>query len=428
MTEIFIIGAGASGMIAAIEASKEALRLDKNVSITILEHNNTYGKKLLATGNGRCNMTNKHMNISCFRSHDMERLETYLNASDNGSAEKIISYFAELGMLCTDKNGYIYPYSYQASTINDILYDTCIDYGVRMVFDAHVLSVEPQNDSCYTIKTSEGYIDEEGNRKKNRNEYRADKVILACGSKAYPTLGADGSGYKLVSNLGIRLIDVVPALTGLKCREKHCKFAAGARTNANISLYVDHELVASDRGELQMTEYGVSGIPVFQISRYASYGLADGCKVHAIIDFMPEYTKENILKIILQNINLRIDADIYTVLCGMINNRIANTLLKYCRIDETALCTEVTNEQIECIVDAIKSYYTVIVDTNDFSQSQICAGGVKLSEVDDTFESNKLKGLYIVGELLDVDGICGGYNLHWAFISGITAGKYAVKG
>ncbi len=428
MTELFIIGAGASGMIAAIEASREALRLGKEVRVTILEHNNTHGRKLLATGNGRCNLTNKQLNINCFRSHDMERLETHLKLSENGSADKIISYFAELGMLCADKNGYIYPYSYQASTVNDILYDACREYGVKMKFDAHVLDIVPQNHEGYIINTSEGYTDESGNRKKKRNEYRADKVIIACGSKAYPKLGADGSGYRLTSNLGLKLIDIVPALTGLKCREKYYKHAAGARTNAELNLYVDHELVATDKGELQLTEYGISGIPVFQISRYAAYGLADGCKVHVIIDFMPEYTREDVKRLITHNIEIRKNFNIYTILCGMTNNRIARMLLAFCRIEESLVSTDITYEQIDSLIEAIKSYYTVIVDTNNFEQSQVCAGGVKLSEIDETFECIKQKGLYITGELLDVDGMCGGYNLHWAWISGITAGRSAVKG
>lgn len=428
MTEIFIIGAGASGMMAAIEASREALRLNKKVNITILEHNNTHGRKLLATGNGRCNLTNRQLDISCFRSHDMEWLEAYLNSDNNDIADKIISYFEELGMMCTDKNGYIYPYSCQASTVNDILYDSCLTYGVSFIFDAHVLEVKSYENKGYIIKTSEGYTDNTGNRKKRRNEYISDKVIMACGSKAYPKLGADGSSYKLVSDIGLKVIDIVPALTGLKCRGKYFELAAGARTNAKLSLYVDHELTAVDKGELQLTDYGISGIPVFQISRYASYGLADGCKVHCDIDFMPEYSLDNVLEKITHSIKLREESDLYTILCGMLNNRIVHMLLAYCKIDEKIKGCDLTDIQVNDVAEAIKSFYAVIVGTNDYEQSQICAGGVKLSELNETFESVRMSGLYVTGELLDVDGMCGGYNLHWAWISGMTAGRNAVKG
>ena len=435
MTEVFIIGAGASGMIAAIEASKEA---SKNASgqanITILEHNNIAGRKLLATGNGRCNLTNRQLNKSCFRSHDMDRLEEYLG---DGTADDIIDYFAELGMLCTDKNGYIYPYSCQASTVNDVLVNTCARYGVNMVMDAHVISIEEQssdiniaqeNKGGYIIKTSEGYIDESGNRKKKRCEYRADKVILACGGKAYPQLGADGTGYSLAKSLGLKLIEVVPALTGLKCREKTYSLAAGTRTNAELKLYVDKELVACDKGEMQLTEYGISGIPVFQVSRYAAYGVADGCKVSAYIDFMPELTAEELESVLKKNISINSLSDIYTVLSGMLNNKLVRKLLSDCRIEESAPADSLSDKDILAIVTIIKKHYTVIVGTNDYEQSQVCAGGVKLSEIDSNFQSVKNAGLYVTGELLDVDGMCGGYNLHWAWISGMTAGRHAVKG
>lgn len=427
MTEVFIIGAGASGMIAAIEATKEAKKHGENINVTLLEHNNTPGRKILATGNGRCNLTNRQLNINCFRSHDMDRLEACLAKS---CAEDIIEYFGELGMLCIDKNNYIYPYSCQASTVNDVLINTCVRNGVSMIMDVHVISIEKinrDNTDGFIIKTSEGYIDENGNRKKKRCEYTADKVILACGSKAYSKLGSDGSGYGIAKNLGLKLVEVVPALTGLKCREKTYQMAAGVRTNAEIKLYVDQELVASNKGELQLTDYGISGIPVFQVSRYASYGIADGCKVSACIDFMPDVDKEKLFDILKRNININNTADIYTVLSGMINNKLAKKLLCDCRIEEEVSVSDIGEKELIDIISAIKSHYTVIIETNDYEQSQVCAGGIKLSEIDNDFQCVKIPNLYITGEILDVDGICGGYNLHWAWISGITAGKAVVN-
>lgn len=432
MTELFIIGAGASGMIAAIEASKQALKSGKNINVTVLEHNTVPGKKLLATGNGRCNLTNRQLNINCFRSHDMDSLAECLGES---TADDIISYFNELGMLCTDKNGYIYPYSCQASTVNDVLMGACASYSVKMVMDAHVISIEKnerqnsehKSSDEFIIKTSEGYTDDNGIRKKKRCEYRADKVILACGSKAYSKLGSDGSGYNIAGSLGLKLIEVVPALTGLRCREKTYTLAAGVRTYAEIKLYVDKELVAVDRGELQLTEYGISGIPVFQVSRYGAYGIADGCKVSAYIDFMPDIDKDTLQSILEKNIKINSDLNIYTVLCGMLNNKLVRKLLSDCRIAEGTSAKDVAVKGMEDIILAIKNHYTVIVGTNDFEQSQVCAGGVKLSEIDENFQSKRIPNLYITGEILDVDGMCGGYNLHWAWLSGIKAGRNAVN-
>ena len=413
MKNIVIIGAGASGMMCAIEAAKNNI----NAHITILEHNMSAGRKILTTGNGRCNLTNMNMDIKCYRSHDMDRLEELLSLL---SPDTVINCFNSMGMLCTSKNGYIYPYSNQASTVNDILIKTCSKLGIDFVFDSHVLDIIKHDDG-FIVTTSEGYKDEQGNRAKKRAEYSADAVVIACGGKAYPKLGSDGSGYGLAGKLGIKVIDIVPALTGLKCKEKIYNLGAGVRTSAHIKLYVDHELMAEDKGELQLTEYGISGIPVFQVSRYASYGIADGCKVHCVIDYMPEYSKELLELMIVEG--LKTGEPIYQVLCGMLNQKLVKMLLSYVRVSEDATLEDIDNENLKDIISAIKEYYTVIVGTNDYDQAQVCAGGIKLSEVDNNFQVKNIPGLYITGELLDVDGICGGYNLHFAWLSGITAGR-----
>lgn len=414
MTRLIIVGAGASGMMAAISAAKN----NKDIKIVILEHGMKPGRKILATGNGRCNLTNKKLDKECFRSHDGEFIDSWLKECDT---DKIIDTFFEFGMLTYDKGGYIYPYSRQASTVNDILIKMCESLSVKFIFDAHVLDVEICDDKTFNVMTSVGF-EENGVRKKKRETFMADKVILACGGKAYSSLGSDGSGYKMAKNLGIKMIPTVPALTGLKCRENVYKLGAGVRTNAKISLYVDHEMACEDEGELQLTEYGISGIPVFQVSRFASYGLLDGCKVHVNIDFMPEYTDEEIKR----NIELFSGMghhSIGNVLDGMINSKLKDLILAHCRIDALSYVSDLSIEEIDKIVANLKCFYSVITETNDFSQAQVCAGGVRLSEIDMNFQVKKIPGLYIVGELLDVDGICGGYNLHWAWLSGLIAGR-----
>ena len=181
-------------------------------------------------------------------------------------------------------------------------------------------------------------------------------------------------------------------------------------------------MVCEDEGELQLTEYGISGIPVFQVSRFASYGLLDGCKVHVNIDFAPEYTKEELKDNIYKFCKIS-DDTIGNILDGMINCKLKDMVLAYCRIEGNVKASDLSFDEIEKIVACIKNYYSVVIETNDFSQAQVCAGGVRLSEVNGNFEVIKLPGLYIVGELLDVDGICGGYNLHWAWLTGIIAGR-----
>lgn len=410
MMNVIIVGAGASGMMAAINIKKS----NKNIDVKILEHQDKAGRKLLATGNGRCNLTNKKMNIECFRSHDLDRIESWLKKCDT---DRVIDFFGELGMICTDKNGYVYPNSYQASTVNDTLIMACKEYGVEILYDVHVIDAQKTLEGKYEILSSVGY-EEDNIRKKKRVTYTADVLVLATGSKAYSVLGSDGSGYGIAKNLGLKMYPSVPALTSLKCKETVYKKGAGVRCQAKIELYVDHERMAEDTGELQLTEYGISGIPVFQVSRYASYGLNDGCKVHVNIDFMPDYTEEQVESFF----NSRKDVSIYRVLCGMLNSKLVSMLLAYLRIDEGIRVSALTNKEFVDVLKAVKSFYSVVIETNDFSQAQVCAGGIKLSEVDDTFQTVKYPDLYITGELLDVDGICGGYNLHWAWLTGIIVG------
>lgn len=416
MIDVVVAGAGASGMAAALSAVLN----NNNVKVTILEHGQEAGKKLLVTGNGRCNLTNRKLDEECFRSHDSDRIGRWLQDIDSQS---IVDFFGRLGMMCTEKNGYLYPYSYQASTVRDTLVSACAEEGVNIVTDCHVMGISKKSDGKFEILVSRGYIDENGERKKRRVTYNADKIVLACGSKAYPKLGSDGSGYGIARELGLKMFPVVPALTGLKCREGIYRLAAGVRTQANIDLFVDHEKMGSDRGEIQLTDYGISGIPVFQVSRYASYGLAEGCKVHAVIDFMPEYTDEQIREILDMNMVNHAEKNIYKILCGMLNSKLVKMILAYCRIDEKIETSEINDINKKDIVQAVKSFYTVITGINDYDQSQVCAGGISVSEIDDSFQSIRIPGIYIVGEILDVDGICGGYNLHWAWLSGMTAGK-----
>lgn len=417
MIEVVVVGAGASGMAAALST---VMNNNNNVKVTILEHGQEAGKKLLVTGNGRCNLTNRKLNEECFRSHDDDRIGRWLQNSDTQS---IVDFFGKLGMMCTEKNGYLYPYSYQASTVRDTLVSACAEKGVDILTDCHVMGISKKCDGKFELLVSQGYIDEKGERKKRRVSYNADKIVLACGSKAYPKLGSDGSGYVIAKELGFKMFPVVPALTGLKCREGIYRLASGVRTQANIDLFVDHERMASDRGEIQLTDYGISGIPVFQVSRYASYGLAEGCKVHGVIDFMPEYTEAQVREILDMNMLNHAGKNIYEILCGMLNSKLVNMILAYCRIDGEIKPSEMNDVNKKDIVQAVKSFYTVITGTNDYDQSQVCAGGISLSELDDDFQSIRIPGIFIVGEILDVDGICGGYNLHWAWLSGMTAGK-----
>lgn len=404
--QVVIIGGGASGLAAGIQAAREG------ASVIILEHTGRVGKKLLSTGNGRCNLTNLAMPEDAYRS------------SNPGYAKKVIRqfpvsdtlhFFTELGILYTNRDGYIYPRSGQASSILDVLGSELENLNVRIICDCEVIDISPQETTGFLLKTSAG-------------TYTGDAVILAAGSKAAPGTGSDGSGYKLAKRLGHNLIKPLPALVQLRCREKHYKQLAGVRTEVRLELFADGESVARDFGELQLTDYGISGIPVFQISRYASEALDQGRQVKVRIDFLPEID-QNEINSLLESRRLRLgyrSADEFLV--GILNKKLAAVLLKLAGIEVSQKSDCITSLQIKSLLRLLKAYETSVSAVNPFSNAQVCSGGIDTREVDPyTMQSRLVKGFYFAGEILDVDGICGGYNLQWAWSTGIIAGRNAGK-
>jgi len=328
-----IIGAGASGLAAAITAAR------RGHIVTVYDRNKIPGAKLLLTGNGKCNFSNTYMDASCFHETEGGTVDRLLQAYPTQSA---VDFMNSIGINSVDWNGYLYPDTKKASDVVDTLYDTCIKLGVAFKFEVVDLDISLL-----------------------RSQY--DKVILACGSRAHKETGSNGSGYKYLEKLGVKYTRVLPALCALYCSDKDfCNEYKGRRIISKVS-FQDHSAV----GEVQFTPYGISGIPVFQISRYVSKALDVSNPVSVNIDFHPD---EDLIPEFLRD---RYDAD--------------NT---YDGID------------------------LVIEKTAGFDKSQVCTGGVSLDELTEGFELKKAPGVYVIGEMCDVDGICGGYNLHWAWLSG----------
>lgn len=404
--EIIIVGGGASGLVAAISAAR------KKAKVTILEQKDRVGKKILSTGNGKCNLTNEHMTSSCYRSDGPEIVESVLAQF---GYDKTIAFFEELGICMKNRQGYIYPISEQATAILDVLYMEAEHLGIAVLTEQTVESVTKKGER-FRVQTQ--------NRK-----YTCDALILATGGKAAPVLGSDGSGYTLAKSFGHRLTTVVPALVQLQCEGKEYKQLAGIRTQAKVSLYGNGTLLAEDTGELQLTNYGISGIPVFQVSRYAAKALAKRQTVTAQIDFLPSFAKEefhNHLKNRRETQGYKKGEDF---LIGLFSKKLIPVFLKKAGISFTVPAKDWKKKEIDRLVDVCKEYETTVTGTNDFTHAQVCAGGVRTEEVKpDTLESKYVEGLYLVGELLDVDGICGGYNLQWAWATGYLAGEDAARG
>lgn len=401
--QIIIIGAGASGLAAGISAAREG------ASVTIMEHTARPGKKLLSTGNGKCNITNLQFPKDAYRGNQPDFVFPALHTV---TVSQTMDFFRELGIVLTERNGYVYPNSGQASTVLEAMLFELEHLGVRIMTECPVKEIKKD----LTVITDHG-------------KHRGDRIILAAGSMAAPKTGSDGSGYSLARKLGHHIIEPLPALVQLRCKEKWYKQAAGVRTDALVTLKIDGKAAASDRGELQITDYGISGIPVFQISRYAARALNEGRKAEAQLDFLPELSPTDLEKLLLTRHRQFGYRPAEEFLHGVLNSKLAKILLKEAAIGRESWVKEITEKEIKNLVHCIKELKTIIVSTNTFDQAQVCSGGVDTREVDPvTMESKLIRGLYFSGEILDVDGICGGYNLQWAWSSGITAGSHAGRG
>ena len=405
--KIVVIGGGAAGMMAAVVAATIGAK------VTIIEHQEQIGKKLKSTGNGRCNFTNLHQQPDCYRSANEGFPFPIYKAFP---VHDTIAFFLELGLFSKNRNGYMYPHSDQATAVIDLFQMELKRLQVSIVTKAKCTHVLPTK-AGFQIKTT-------------RRDYLADKVILTTGSRAAPITGSDGSGYAIAKELGHTITPVLPALVQLRCQESYFKKLAGLRVHGQVTLLIDGKTVATDIGEIQFTNYGISGIPVFQVSRYAAQGLYEKKEVGAFLDFMPQFSKGQLLTFLLNRRNARKEKTWGEFFIGVFPTKLAQVLLSLNKLSLNGRIgsDEAGNDKLEQLATVIKSFPTIVSGTNSFEHAQTCMGGVNTEEVNpDTLESLLMKGLYFAGEVLDVDGICGGYNLQWAWSSGHLAGEEAAK-
>ena len=404
--KVLVVGGGASGMMAAINASIYG------AEVTLYERNSSLGKKILATGNGKCNITNLDLSYDNYFSEDKDEIATYFNQFDN---EATISLFKSFGLLLKNKGVYVYPASEQASTVRDVLELRLLEHKVKVVLGITINSITKQ-DSIFVVNTDNGTD-------------TFDRVILACGSYAglrkNDRISSDKDGYSLAYHLGHSIIPVKPALTQLVCEADYLKDIAGVRCEGKINLLKNDIDIASDYGELQFTEYGISGIPTFQISRYVARDIKSIYKVS--IDLLPNMEKENLQELLQSRILVYMGAKVGDYFLGLFNSKINSLIIKLLGLTENDLITDDNKCTLMNSADIIKGLIINIKSAKSFENAQCCSGGVPLSELDDKLQSKKCSGLYIIGEMVDVDGKCGGYNLQWAWTTGYIAGKSAVR-
>ena len=379
MKRIIIVGAGAAGMLAAIHAKT------KDNQVILIERNTNCGKKILITGNGKCNYLNDDFNISHYRSDNLEFLENIITEENK---KLLISEFKKIGIEPKIKNGYYYPMSNTSISIQNALLLTLKQKGIEIITNTTITDIKKINNKFIL-----------------NDKFTCDKLIIAAGSSACPKCGTDGTIYDALKPLGLKIKKPLPALVQLKSEGKFLKEWAGIRCDCELSLFENDKLIKKSIGEVQLTDYGISGICTFQLSSDCIRGLDSGKKEVIKINFLPDI--KDFDTFYLNRVKLlkgRNDIELFE---GLINYKLLYVLFKH-------------NKNIK---EALTSFSLEITGYNGFDKAQVASGGIKLTEINDNFECKNIKDLYIIGEALDVDGDCGGYNLAFAFLSGIIAGE-----
>lgn len=403
---VIIVGGGASGMTAGIVARRNG------AEVVILEQMNRVGKKILATGNGRCNLTNENINIKRYHGKNPKFA---INALEQFDMEQTVQFFEYMGISCkVEDGGKVYPWSDQASSVLDVLRYEIQSLGIEERVEAGVKSIHPSKKG-FTIVLRDG------------EELKGDRVVIAAGGKAAPNLGSNGSGYGLVIPLGHRLIDPFPALVQLKLNAPFLKALKGVKFIGTAAVGVDREELRQEMGEVLFTDYGISGPPIFQLSRMAGEQLQMGRKPWIEVDMFPGYSREELSDMLRIKLGYQPQKPVDFSFVGLINKRLIPVILKESGIDDIKKqCQSVKSVDQENIINTLKSWRFDIIGTNSWSDAQVTAGGIDVSDIDPgTMESRLVPGLYFAGEIMDIDGDCGGFNLQWAWSSGYVSGMNA---
>ena len=404
--KIAIIGGGASGLCCGVSAMQKAKAKGIKAEVVIYEAKDRVGKKILATGNGRCNMLNMGATADDYSSPSFVRavLSRY-------SAEYTRHFFEDIGLYTRqDEEGRVYPLSNQATSVLDVLRAECERLGVKTICEGEITSLRKQG---------KGFLLSDGKT--------YDKVVLACGGKAS---AKNFGGYELLKGLGITVTKLQPALTKLTVKDNtYTKQLKGIRHKVGLSLYTDGRKIAEEKGELLFADYGLSGIAVMQLSTLVARHMKQSKSMTAVrCDFVTEMTfgelKDNIKKLSQHNGNIKAEC----LLTGFMPKKLGEVVCKSVGVPATKTAGELTENDIKNIASASKNFSFEISGLRPFDDAQVTSGGADLKEFDSyTLEAKKISGLYCCGELLDIDGPCGGYNLLWAFASGLAVGESLIK-
>lgn len=397
--DVIIVGGGAGGLATAISSKRK----NKKLSVCILEAQSKIGRKILATGNGRCNLTNMNLSAKNYNgSFDVE------NTIKKYTPNKLIEFFYSIGLVCSEENnGLVYPLSRQSSSVLDVLRLACEKYGIEFFCDCKVDLIKKNNEN-FSLKTSLG-------------NFIAQKVVVATGGKAYSSLGANASGLDLLKNLNHKITTTYPALCPVEVKNDYIKSLKGIRAKGRVTLYDENKKIYSEQGEIQFTENSLSGICIFNLTPYLSKIEKPFIKINLLTD----YSKKEIYEMLLHRKKLFSNLSLENYFTGFFHKMIGISLLKSANITPlNRECKTLTENEIKKLVDIICGWKFECKKCTDFKKAQVMYGGVAGNQINKlTFESKIVKNLYICGECIDICGDCGGFNLHFAFASGLIAGE-----
>ena len=406
--DILIVGGGAAGIAAAI-ASK-----DMGMDSAIVEGSDRIGKKLLSTGNGRCNISNTDLNPSRYHSENPSFPGHVL---DRFGYSDTLDFFSLLGLpLTTLDAGKVYPLSLQASSVLDVFRLALDERGIPVYLDSKVKEVK-RSKKGFRLVTNAGEV------------FECSRLIICCGGKSFPASGSDGSGFTLAKQLGHSIVKPIPSLVQLKLRYEHLKALSGVKFDGYAKVLSGEGESGQEYGEILFTDYGISGPPVLQLSRKASSALSKGEDVRILADMMPGMTATQLEEFLENHFATFSYRSVMNSLIGVVNKKLIPVILREAGIrDIHKPCSELTVLEKKKLYGVMKSWSFEVYDTNSFKNAQVTAGGVDTREVfEDTLESRIVPGLYFAGEVLDVDADCGGFNLQWAWATGYIAAMSSAK-
>ena len=402
MSSVAIIGAGASGLVCAIEVAR------KGHTVTVFEKNSKIGRKILATGNGRCNISNEKISLSRYHGEQPSFAKEALRRFDTSTCK---AYFRALGLEIREgEEGKLYPMSLQSSSVVDMLVHEARRLGVVFSLESEVHKIE-QDGLVFVVEAKE-------------QKHRFDVCVIATGSIAMPTLGSCDSGYTFAKAFGHSVIEPYPSLVQLVSDEAHLSLASGVKVEALVELFINGQKRQSVQGDLLFTNYGLSGSAILEVSREASKAFTLYEEVCVVLDLFPHMSKEALTSLFQKRLAYASDKSLALWLEGMIPKKLALFLLHHTKMLNIKNASMLGTKEIKKLVFALKSLKLQMQETKGFESAEVCAGGVDVREVDaKTLMSQKKKNLYFCGEVLDIDGDCGGFNLHFAWASGYLIGQ-----